>query len=62
MILADVRAYLDHVSRKYGVHANTRFDTDLKSAAFDEMRDVWMLECEGPEGTTRLARSWTTRT
>jgi 4-hydroxyacetophenone monooxygenase len=51
---ADVRAYLDHVSRKYGVHANTRFDTDLKSATFDEGRDVWMLECEGPEGTTRL--------
>src|SRR5690606_19322887 len=40
----DVRAYLDHISRKYGVHANTRFGHELKKATFDEARSLWVLE------------------
>jgi 4-hydroxyacetophenone monooxygenase len=47
---AEVRKYLDHISRKYGVHANTRFEHELKSATFDEDRDVWVLEIDTPDG------------
>lgn len=46
----DVRAYIDHVSRKYGVHGNTRFDRDVKQATFDEARNIWTLEVETPDG------------
>jgi 4-hydroxyacetophenone monooxygenase len=52
---AEVRGYLDHVSRKYGVHDNTRFDSDLKRATFDTARDVWTLEVETPSGLETLA-------
>jgi 4-hydroxyacetophenone monooxygenase len=47
---AEVRKYLDHISRKYGVHENTRFNHDLKRATFDEARDVWVLEVDTPDG------------
>jgi 4-hydroxyacetophenone monooxygenase len=47
---AEVRGYLDHVSKKYGVHANTRFNRELKRATFDEDRDVWVLELDTPDG------------
>jgi 4-hydroxyacetophenone monooxygenase len=46
----EVRGYLDHVSRKYGVHRNTRFDTELKRAVFDEARGVWRLDIGTPDG------------
>jgi 4-hydroxyacetophenone monooxygenase len=51
---ADVRAYLDHVSRKYGVFNNTRFDCDVKQATFDEARNVWTLRVETPGGTEAI--------
>jgi 4-hydroxyacetophenone monooxygenase len=47
---AEVRGYLDYVSRKYGVYENTRFGCDLKKATFDEARDVWVLELDTPDG------------
>lgn len=47
---ADVRKYLDHISRKYGVYDNTKFEHDLKKATFDEQRDVWVLEVSTPNG------------
>jgi 4-hydroxyacetophenone monooxygenase len=46
----EVRGYLDHVSRKYGVHEKTRFDRNLRRATFDEARDVWILELDTPDG------------
>ncbi len=51
---ADVREYLGHISKKYGVHDNTRFGRDLKSARFDEDRNVWVLEVAAPDGTEWL--------
>ena len=45
-----VREYLLHISRKYGMYDNTRFDHDLKRATFDEDRDVWVLEADTPNG------------
>jgi 4-hydroxyacetophenone monooxygenase len=50
----EVRAYLDHISRKYGVHDNTLFNRDLKKATFDENRSVWVLEVDGPDGVEIL--------
>lgn len=46
----EVRAYLDHVSRKYGVHDKTHFSHDLKQTSFDEARNVWRLEFDTPDG------------
>lgn len=46
----EVRNYLAHVSKKYGVHANTRFNRDLRRAVFDETRNLWTLELQTPEG------------
>jgi 4-hydroxyacetophenone monooxygenase len=47
---AEVRGYLDYVSRKYGVYDNTRFSHELKRATFDEARDIWVLEVDTPDG------------
>ena len=51
---AEVRAYLDHISRKYGVHDHTLYNRNLKRATFDEGRNVWALESETPDGTETL--------
>ncbi|GAD49815.1 putative flavin-containing monooxygenase [Caenibius tardaugens NBRC 16725] len=51
---ADVRAYLDHISRKYGVFANTRFCNDVKCATFNETTNKWSLEIATPEGVDTL--------
>ncbi len=49
-----VREYLLHISRKYGMYDNTRFDHDLKRAAFDEERNVWVLEADTPGGVETI--------
>jgi len=48
---AEVRDYLDHVSRKYGVYGRTRFNRELRKAVFDDDRNVWVLELDTPDGT-----------
>jgi 4-hydroxyacetophenone monooxygenase len=45
-----VREYLTHISEKYGVLANSRFNCDLKRATFDDARGRWVLEVETSEG------------
>ena len=47
---AEVRQYLEHISKKYGVYKNTLFSRDLKRATFDESRDIWVLEVDSPNG------------
>ena len=39
----EVRAYLEMISRKHGVYANTLFERSLEKATFDEARDRWVL-------------------
>ena len=46
----EVREYLEMVSKKFGVYANTKFSHDLQKATFDEARDVWVLEFDTPDG------------
>ncbi|MBY0402062.1 NAD(P)/FAD-dependent oxidoreductase [Myxococcota bacterium] len=50
----EVRAYLDKISRKYGVYENTRFERSLEKATFDEKRNRWVLEVAAPGGTETL--------
>ena len=45
-----VRGYLNHVSRKYGAQAHTRFGHDLTSGTFDALRSRWTLRFNTPEG------------
>lgn len=49
-----VREYLQHLSRKYGVLANSRFSHDVKGAEFDEARGRWVLDIETPDGRQTL--------
>jgi 4-hydroxyacetophenone monooxygenase len=51
---AEVRDYLEHISRKYGVYENTRFERDLVNATFDEERGIWVLELKTPEGAETI--------
>jgi len=50
----EVQGYLAHVAKKYGVTANTRYNSDLKRASFDEDRQLWQLEVSTPDGPQRL--------
>ena len=47
---AEVRKYLDYISRKYGTHQNTLFGHDLKQATFNERDSTWALEVSTPDG------------
>jgi 4-hydroxyacetophenone monooxygenase len=47
---AEVREYLQRISRNYGVFENTRFGREVSSARFDEAADRWLLEVSGPDG------------
>ncbi len=49
-----VRDYLQHVSRKYGVMANSRFNHDVQGAAFDQARNVWTVDVATPHGDERI--------
>jgi 4-hydroxyacetophenone monooxygenase len=49
-----VREYLLHISKKYGVYEKSRFNADLKRATFDEERNRWALEIETPNGLETL--------
>jgi len=50
----EVRGYLEMISRKHGVHANTRFERSLERATFDEARNRWVLELSAPGGCETL--------
>jgi len=51
---AEVRDYLDHLAAKYGISENTKFETELKTATFDDKRNVWILDLATPKGAERL--------
>ena len=54
---AEVRNYLEHISKKYGVFPKTRFDHTLVAATWDSSRSVWMLEASTPGGMVTLEGS-----
>ncbi|WP_349535971.1 flavin-containing monooxygenase [Rhodococcus rhodochrous] len=51
---SDVRAYLDHVARKYGVYEHIRFGSDVTQARFDEPTQRWTLTVQGEESVTEV--------
>lgn len=51
---SDVRAYIDHVARKYGVHEHIRFGSDVTQARFDEPTQRWTLTVKGDESVTEV--------
>ncbi|MGW0017118.1 flavin-containing monooxygenase [Rhodococcus sp. NPDC003382] len=51
---SDVRAYIDHVARKYGVYEHIRFGSDVTEARFDEATQRWTLTVQGEESVTEV--------
>ena len=50
----EVRAYLDHISNKYGVKENTKFAHDLKSATWDNDEHRYELVVDTPDGAVTM--------
>ena len=48
---AEVRGYVESVTRKYGVFEHIRFEHDLERATFDEKRSLWTLTLRRADGT-----------
>lgn len=48
---AEVRSYLEYISKKYGVFEHTKFNHNLEKATYDDKRDVWVIEASTPDGT-----------
>jgi 4-hydroxyacetophenone monooxygenase len=53
----EVRAYLEHVAKKYGVFEHIVFDHDVKTAVFDEKSSTWSLAIAGEGGELKTVES-----
>ncbi|MET0988102.1 MAG: NAD(P)/FAD-dependent oxidoreductase, partial [Steroidobacteraceae bacterium] len=51
----ELTRYVEHVSRKHGVHDKIRFGTELLAAKWDEGSCRWLLSLRGPTGQQTLA-------
>lgn len=51
----EVRSYLEHVAREFGVFENIVFEADLATATFAEDTKRWELVINRPDGTTLKA-------
>ena len=47
---AEVREYLEGVSKKFGPYEHTKFGCDVTKATFDADRDKWIVEYDSPDG------------
>ncbi|MBT8447797.1 MAG: NAD(P)/FAD-dependent oxidoreductase, partial [Gammaproteobacteria bacterium] len=47
---AEIEAYFEACAREYGIVDHIRFESSVKSAAFDADRALWEVEIEGPGG------------
>jgi 4-hydroxyacetophenone monooxygenase len=54
----EVREYLQHIAKKYGVAEKIRYSSDLKKAVWDDARSVWTLEVETPNGIETMETNW----
>jgi 4-hydroxyacetophenone monooxygenase len=54
----EVRAYLDHISNKYGVKENTKFSHDLKSATWDDDEKRYDLVIDTPQGEVTMQANY----
>jgi cation diffusion facilitator CzcD-associated flavoprotein CzcO len=49
---ADVLAYLNHVANKYDLKKHMQFNTELRSAEWDEEKNIWRIEVSTGETFT----------
>lgn len=49
---SEVKKYLEHVAREFGVYDKIVFNTSLESATFDERDERWDLELRSPDGVS----------
>jgi 4-hydroxyacetophenone monooxygenase len=49
----EVRAYLEHVARKFGVYQHIRFNHDVKAGTYDESSSAWQLDVVDENGTQK---------
>lgn len=49
----EVLAYLNHIVKKHDMRKNMRFNTELKSADWDDKNSVWRIETSGGALTSR---------
>jgi len=54
----EVRAYLDHISNKYGVKEHTKFAHDLKSATWDNDAKRYELVIDTPDGPVTMQANY----
>ncbi len=48
---AEVREYLEHIARKFGIFDKIRFNRDIKGGVFDETASIWRLEVADNDGS-----------
>jgi len=53
----EMRRYLEHVARKYGIMAHIRFDRDMQLAEFDEQSATWAMTFKRSDGSTERGRA-----
>jgi 4-hydroxyacetophenone monooxygenase len=53
----EVRGYIEHVAKKFGVWPNLEFNSDLTAARWDDERSVWNIELTKPDGTVVQAQA-----
>lgn len=47
---AEVRAYLEHIARKFGIFDKIHFNHDVKGGTFDEPASMWRLDIVDDDG------------
>jgi len=50
---AEIRKYLTHVAKQFGVFDKIHFNHDVSAGTFDEQSATWTLQVTGPDGTAR---------
>lgn len=48
----EVRGYIEHVTKKFGIWEHIEFNSDLQLARYDETSSRWQLTFGRPDGTT----------
>lgn len=48
---SEVKKYIEHVAREYGVDKHITFDTELKHAVFNEQTHLWDIELHHRDGS-----------
>lgn len=48
----ELKRYVDHCARKFGVFSRIRFETEVTAASWDDASSTWKLGLRGADGTT----------